>query len=478
MIQLKQLGKDTIVYGIGGILAQSISFFTIPVFTRVFIPSEYGVIEMIVAVNSFLAAVIVMGMDSAQSMFFFKHKEDGKQAQSTIISAILQWRLVFGALVVIVTTLATPLLSSFFFDSKLTWEYFAISFSSILFVQVLNQSADVMRLLYRPWGYITITLLQSVLSAGLILLFVVVFEKGILGYLTGSMLSAFIVAIFGCFKIRSYLNFSKIHIDWWPKLLRFGFPLLPAGLAMYFMNTSDRWFINYYHGEEALGLFSIGAKFALVMALVVETFRKAWWPIAMDSMYTENGQAVFRLIGRLYIGLGSVAILSLTIISPWLVQFMTGPKFHSAWPIVGVMSWQSLFYGFFLIASIGIWKAEKTYLNLYLMGGAAIIGVLLNWALVPKFGAMGSAVANVLTYIVWIASSLILSERYWKVSFNIGIMTLQLVVAFSYETWIIFACNGQLGALEWFLFVLVSFFIIISSVPKNGIEFILNKIRK
>jgi O-antigen/teichoic acid export membrane protein len=297
-------------------------------------------------------------------MFFFKHKEDGKREQVRLITSILQWRLFFGGIVVLLTTLAAPILSSIFFDGKLTCEYFAISFSSTLFIQVLVQSADVMRLLYRPCGYISIMLLQSVLSVFLILFFVVVFEKGILGYLAGFMLSAFIVAIFGCYKIRRYLNFSKIHIDWWPKLFRFGFPLLPAGLAMYFMNTSDRWFINYYHGEEALGLFSIGAKFSLVMALIVETFRKAWWPIAMDFVYTENGQAVFRLIGRLYIGLGSMAILSLTIISHWLVQFMTGPKFHSAWPIVGIMSWQSLFYDFFLIASIGIWKAEKTYLNL------------------------------------------------------------------------------------------------------------------
>jgi O-antigen/teichoic acid export membrane protein len=62
------------------------------------------------------------------------------------------------------------------------------------------------------------------------------------------------------------------------------------------------------------------------------------------------------------------------------------------------------------------------------MGGAAIMGVLLNWALVPKFGAMGSAVANVLAYIVWVASSLVISERYWKVSFNVGTMTLQFLI--------------------------------------------------
>jgi O-antigen/teichoic acid export membrane protein len=292
------------------------------------------------------------------------------------------------------------------------------------------------------------------------------------------MLSAVAVAIFGCYKIRHYLDFSRIHTNWWPKLLRFGFPLLPAGMAMYFMNTSDRWFINYYHGEEALGLFSIGAKFALIMALVVETFRKAWWPIAMDSMYTENGEAVFRVIGRIYIGLGSIAVITLTIMSPWLVRFMTGPKFHSAWPIVGIMAWQSLLYGFFLIASIGIWKAEKTYLNLYLMGGAALVGILLNWLLVPSFGAIGSAIANVLTYIVWIVSSLIISEKYWKVSFNIGTMIFQLALAFVFEVWIIFVCHGVLSWIEWVSFFLICLLILVSSIPANMTELIFKKRRK
>ena len=40
----------------------------------------------------------------------------------------------------------------------------------------------------------------------------------------------------------------------------FGAPLVPADLALYFMNSADRWFVQYFHGEEALGIFAVGAK--------------------------------------------------------------------------------------------------------------------------------------------------------------------------------------------------------------------------
>lgn len=73
MTRLKQLGKDSLIYGLGGILAKSISFFTLPIFTRIFSPADYGTIEMLTVMRSFLAAILVMSMDSSQSMYFSKH---------------------------------------------------------------------------------------------------------------------------------------------------------------------------------------------------------------------------------------------------------------------------------------------------------------------------------------------------------------------------------------------------------------------
>jgi len=437
MSRLKQLGKDSVIYGVGGVLARGVTFLMLPIYTRVFTLADYGTIELLTVMSSFLAVILVMGMDSAQSMYFFKHKEEGRSAQARVVSSILQWRLVWGSVIVLIATLLAPLLNAAFFSGRLSWEYFAIAFVGALFTQVMSQSAEVMRLLYRPWSYIGITLAHSLLAVGLVLLFVLVFDQSILGFFLGTAVASVVVSLLGWFWTRKYVVFYRMHWDLWPQLVRFGAPLMPAGLAMYFMNTADRWFVLYYHGEEALGLFSVGAKFAMLMALVVEIFRKAWWPIAMDAMHSDDGPETFRLISRLYVGVGTSSVIVLTLLSPWLVQWLTASAFHGAWPIVGILAWQGLFYGFFLIASAGIWKAEKTYLNLYMMGGAAVLGLLLNWALVPSFGGLGAALATVITYFIWTVASMVVSERLWLVSFPVKVFAFQLILAGSLVAWFV-----------------------------------------
>ena len=470
MLRLKQLGQDTLIYGIGGILAKSVSFFLLPIYTRIFTPADYGTIEMLTVISSFLSAILVMGMDSAQSMYFFKFKKNGKIAQAKIVSAILQWRLLWGICIVFLATLIAPILNALFFQGKLSLEYFAIAFVGALFTQIMKQSAEVMRLLYRPWGFISITLSQSVLSAVLILSFVILLDQGILGFFLGTGIASVAMAIIGWFRIRDYWQFKEIHFNLWSQLIRFGAPLMPAGMAIYFISTADRWFIQYYHGSESLGVYAIGAKFVILLTLVVETFRKAWWPIAMDSMHGKDGPDTFRTIARLYMGLATSGIVVLTAFSPFLVRWLTAPAFHDAWPIIGVLAWQAVFYGFFLIATAGIWKTEKMYLNLYLMGGAVIISLFLNWVLVPTYGSMGAAISTSFTYFLLLVVSMILSEKLWKINISIIILTFQIFLGSIFVAWFIFGDNASnLSSVIWIAFLVASI-LLMSSIQFSKIK--------
>lgn len=428
MSRLKQLGKDSVIYGVGGVIGKGISFFMLPVYTRIFTPADYGTIEMMSVIVSLLAAFLIMGMDSAQSFFFFEQKNNSKDHQKIVVSAILQWRLTWGLAMVVFAGCLAPLINVWLFNGELQLIYFAVSFAGALFSTVMSQSVQIFRLLYRPWAYIGVTITNSFLAAGMILLLVLGFDQGVFGYFLGTMSAALAVAILGWYLVREYVDFSRWHRSWWPRLLRFGAPLLPAGLAYYAMSTMDRWFVQYYNGAEELGIYAVGAKFALIITLAIETFRKAWWPMAMDAMHSEDGPETFRMIARLYMGIGVAGVVILTFISPLLVRWIAAPPFHSAWPLVGILAWQSLFYGFYLIASAGIWKAEKTYLSMYLMGCAALVNLLLNYLLVPRFGGIGAAVATAVTYLLWVAATMVLSERLWQVGFSIKVLCLQVVV--------------------------------------------------
>jgi O-antigen/teichoic acid export membrane protein len=436
--RLKQLGKDSIIYGIGGLLGKGITFFLLPVYTRVFTPADYGTIEMMTVIVSLLTALLVMGMDSAQSFYFFEQKEKGLSSQKIVVSAILQWRLTFGLGMVLLATAMAPLINSWFFGGGLTWVYFGVSFVGALFTAIMGQSVEVFRLLYRPWPYIWVTIAHSVLGAGLVLFCVLVLDQGIFGYFMGVVLASLIAALLGWYLVCEYLDFSRWHHAWWPRLLRFGAPLLPAGLAFYAMSTADRWFIQHYHGDAAVGIYAVGAKFALAMALVIDTFRKAWWPIAMDAMHSEDGPETFRMIARLFMGVGVAALVYLTFLAPWLIAWLTSPDFHDASSLVGILAWQSLFYGFYLIASAGIWKSESTKISMYIMGGVALLNLVLNWMWVPAMGGMGAALATAISYLIWIAASIMVSERLWRVDYPIGILSLQIALGASVVAWIVY----------------------------------------
>jgi len=75
------------------VLAKGMAFFTLPIYMRIFTPAYYGIIEMMVTIVSLLSSILVMGMDSAQSFYFFEQKTNGLKAQAVVVSSILQWRL-------------------------------------------------------------------------------------------------------------------------------------------------------------------------------------------------------------------------------------------------------------------------------------------------------------------------------------------------------------------------------------------------
>ena len=44
---LRQLGSESLVYGLSGVLSRFVSFFLVPIYTRIFSPEDYGVMTLV-----------------------------------------------------------------------------------------------------------------------------------------------------------------------------------------------------------------------------------------------------------------------------------------------------------------------------------------------------------------------------------------------------------------------------------------------
>ena len=64
-MSIKDLGKDSLIYGTGHVLARLITFFLLPIYTHVFTPEEYGVVSLAYAFIGFTLMLYRYGMDTA-----------------------------------------------------------------------------------------------------------------------------------------------------------------------------------------------------------------------------------------------------------------------------------------------------------------------------------------------------------------------------------------------------------------------------
>ena len=94
---LRRLGKDSLIYGLNGVANRSIGIILLPIYTRVFAPSEYGVIDLItttIVVFSYLSA---LGLDLAMGRYY------GDTADETERRLTTSTALVFLVAVLVIT---------------------------------------------------------------------------------------------------------------------------------------------------------------------------------------------------------------------------------------------------------------------------------------------------------------------------------------------------------------------------------------
>lgn len=414
----KKLFSDSAVYGLGSILAKSIGFFTLPIYTHIFSPSDYGIIEMFSTISGILAVFMTMGLDSTQSYYFMEAKNKNNANTKEIISSILALRLIIGLAVVALATLFASLIITFIFTIKIPTSYFLMTLVSTFFATLISQSLEIFRLLYKPWQYISLTLTQTLMGVGFVLYFVYFNHYGLHGYFLGALISSAIALLISWTATRGYWHYSMLNIALWKKFLHYGIPLIPASIMVWIMNASDRWFILNMLSEAQLGLFAVAAKFALMIMLAVQTFRQAWWPIAMDMVHKPEGPVFFKTVALWYVVLGSLGSLALTVISPYLIKFLVPETYYECWKLVGIMSWTSIFYGFYLISTIGVFVSKKTYLNIYIHGVGGVLNIILNYLMILQFGLIGAAIATSVSILVSNIYGMILSNKYYYISWD------------------------------------------------------------
>lgn len=416
--KLLRLSSHSIIYGLSVAASQVVSFFLIPLYTRYLTPSDYGVLQIISVTASVLSIFFGMGLTSALFRSYFLH-DDAEKKKTVVSTAFIYLTATSAVLSLLLVGLAGNFSSLFFHSAAYTF-YFRLIFLTLFCDTGTAIGMTVFRAKEQPFRYALVSVARVVISVSLNIVFVVVLHRGVLGILESGAITAGLIYLFLIFSIVGRAGFG-FSLDELKRMLAFGLPMVPAGLAVSAIFLADRYFLQFLSTSAELGLYSLGYSFGLVVdGLLVEPFLTAWGPFAFSIYRQPDARQTFSRVFTYFLLVTMFVSLALSVLSKEVLAVMATPAFRAAYKVIPLIAVSYVLNGCNNILGAGIALEAKTKYYLPIMGAAAIVNLGLNYLLIPDFGMMGAAGAALASFLLMAILSFVISRRFYPVTYEWG----------------------------------------------------------
>ena len=419
---LKEVTRHTSIYGMGGMATKVIGFFLLPLYTHYLTPADYGVLGLLYISMRVLDIVVIQGLTtSIFRAYSFDYKDDPANQKEAVCTAyyysIGSALLLFGSL----SVFAGPMNDLVFKEGNWT-HLFRMMFLAGIFRATQNIPRQIMRAHRKSVAYSTIQLLDMVTAALLNIWFIVGMKMGLAGIVYSEVIREAALMIVFFFPVRRYLarHFSKPKLY---EMLAFGLPKIPGGLSFLVLSASDRYFLEHHSTPTELGLYSVGYRLATLLSdFAIQPFIQTWptmyFPLAKDS--PDEGKGVLgRFLTYFLVAVGFIGLAICVFVEP-LLRIMADEKFHGAARAVPLVVAALIFSGLYRVITVGVNIKKKNYWMPIMVAGAAVINIVCNALLIPKYGMMGAAWATLIAYVCMCIASYFVDEYYFPIHYEWG----------------------------------------------------------
>ena len=486
MNPLKKLASQTAIYGLSSVVGRLLNYLLVPLYTRYFIPEEYGVVTELYAYVAFLVIVLTYGLETA--FFRFSQKENNNRiVYSTSLISLIFTSLLFICFMFSFSENISALIGYSTNQEYVKWFALIIgldAISSISFAKLRAQN--------KATRFALIRLVNIFINIGLNLFFIIycpyviendlqslnfvnsVYSQSVgVGYIFIANLIASVVTIFMLLPemINSVWIFDK---KLWKKMMIYASPLLLAGLAGMTNETIDRILLKYLIPENInsareIGLYGAFYKLSVIMILFIQTFRFAAEPFFFSQERQVNAKKIYADVMKFFVIVLAFIFLLVTTFYNFFINFL-GSDYHDerGFLVVSILLLANLFLGIYYNLSIWYKLTEKTIYGAGLAVFGATITVILNFILIPYIGFVGSAVATLICYFSMMIASFILARKHYPIPYNFSRILLYFSLMIS--IFIILYCTSFTLLID-VLFILVYLLIVyVLEKPKNTIK--------
>lgn len=231
-------------------------------------------------------------------------------------------------------------------------------------------------------------------------------ESMAVAYAIGSIIGFVIITLIAKKDIKRLI--AKIDISKFKTVLQTTWPFAIVSLVGTIMTNTDIYMLGIWRNSVEIGLYASVDRIQQFIIIIPSTIAIAVFPIVSRLAINDSNQqkTMLEKTVSLILTIGLPISLGGIILANQIVLFVFGPQYLEAIPILRILMLILLISFPLIILSNTILalNKQKNLVQAYSFG--IIINIIINILLIPKFGAVGSAIATLIsttttTSIIW-----------------------------------------------------------------------------
>ena len=202
-------------------------------------------------------------------------------------------------------------------------------------------------------------------------------------------------------------------------MLRFGAPVAPAGIPIVALHYGDRFILQRMASNAVVGVYSLGYRFGSVLGTLINNpFGLVWDPYMYKVADRPSAGRIYGRVLTYHQLITMAGALCLTLLAPNLIRLMADPKYWDATVLVGPVAFGYAVFGAYNVTYSGIVIKKKTGWLPALSTVAALVNIGANLLLIPRMGAMGAALATLISFAWLTITTGLISQRKLPVAYE------------------------------------------------------------
>lgn len=324
------------VYGAASVGPRLAMFFLLPAYAVVLEPDELGGYAVASAVTSIVAVVMSVGLEYSVTRTAVRLQATPLRLQrylNTLWVAVAAWGtlLAFGLGVIGTVCLSTTAA----FSQLMLW----LALVSAVLTAVLHTvGLAALRAAERKAAFSAVALTQGICAVLLSMVAVLVLDWGGAGWVAGVALGngigVGVAAALVPLRFPRQLALGRVITS-----VRFGFPLVPHGLALTILLLGDRLVVGAVFEANEVGVYGLAAMLALPVSLGLSAVQQALMPIYARAAYAVKSPTdVLRELALTQVALASGSVLIVALLGPLVVEHLFSRAYSGAASAVGLLA--------------------------------------------------------------------------------------------------------------------------------------------